>query len=69
MGMIIWIVVVRQEFIIPRDLAEMNYRFDLAGQDNDLSLFHLMGKRPYLARPVHRCFYLDVWVVVHKVLL
>lgn len=39
MGMIIGIVVVRQEFIIPRNLAEMNYRFNLAGQDNDLSLF------------------------------
>ena len=69
MSVIIRIIVVRAEFIIPYDLAKMNYWLDLAGQDNDLSLFHLVGKRPYLARPVHRCFYLDIWVVVHKVLL
>ena len=69
MSVIIRVIIARQEFIIPYDLAKMNYRLDLTGQDNDLSLFHLVGKRPYLARPIHRCFYLYVWVVVYKILL
>lgn len=39
MGVIIRIIVVRAEFIIPYNLAKMNYWLDLAGQNNDLSFF------------------------------
>ena len=69
MSVIIRIIVVRQEFVISYDFAKMNYWLDLAGQDNDLSLFHLVGKWPYLTRPVHSCFYLHIRIVVHKILL